>query len=145
VADYIGQKMYYTQLTDALRQYMEERFGFNAMEMTSAEIVAELRNHGDTELQELTSLFETADLVKFAKYTAGVSENDKNLLSAVAFINDTKQENVPMEERIEPTITKQQRQTMQARTWLKISIGIMIILATAIIVYVCWQLYDIRA
>jgi hypothetical protein len=93
----------------------------------------------------LTSLFETADLVKFAKYTTAISENDRNLVSAIDFINTTKQENVPTEERIEPTITKQQRHTMQARTWLKISIGIMIILATAIIVYVCWQLYDIRA
>ena len=34
-----NQKEYYTQLTDALRQYIKERFGFNAMEMTSAEIL----------------------------------------------------------------------------------------------------------
>ena len=144
VADSVGQKMYYTQLTDALRQYMEERFGFNAMEMTSAEIVAELRNYGDTELQELTSLFETADLVKFAKYTAGVSENDKNLLSAVAFINDTKQENVPMEERIEPTISEKEKQTMRMRISLKWAIVIMVTVMTALLAYLCWQLYDLR-
>jgi hypothetical protein len=125
---------------------MQDRFGFNAKEMTSAEIISHLKQEEDqSKLQELTSLFETADLVKFAKYTTAISENDRNLVSAIDFINTTKQENVPTEERIEPTITKQQRQTMQARTWLKISIGIMIILATAIIVYVCWQLYDIRA
>ena len=139
-------KAYYTALTDALRLYMQDRFGFNAKEMTSAEIISHLKQEEDqSKLQELTSLFETADLVKFAKYTTAISENDRNLVSAIDFINTTKQENVPTEERIEPTITKQQRQTMQARTWLKISIGIMIILATAIIVYVCWQLYDIRA
>ena len=126
-------KAYYTALTDA-------------KEMTSAEIISHLKQEEDqSKLQELTSLFETADLVKFAKYTTAISENDRNLVLAIDFINTTKQENVPTEERIEPTITKQQRQTMQARTWLKISIGIMIILATAIIVYVCWQLYDIRA
>ena len=74
-----------------------------------------------------------------------MTEKDRNLVSAVDFINKTKQENVPTEERIEPTITKQQRQTMHVRTSLKWVIGIMIIIATALIVYVCWQLYDIRA
>ena len=33
------QKTYYTELTDTLRQYIEERFGFNAMEMTTSEII----------------------------------------------------------------------------------------------------------
>ena len=137
-------KAYYTHLTDTLRRYMMERFGFNAMEMTSSQIVAELRNHGDTELQELTTLFETADLVKFAKYTAGVSENDRNLLSAIAFINETKQENVPTEERIEPTISEKEKQTIRMRISLKWAMGIMIIAITALLVYLCWQLYDLR-
>ena len=33
-------KQYYTELTDTLRTYMEERFGFNAMEMTSEETIS---------------------------------------------------------------------------------------------------------
>ena len=141
-----GEKAYYTQLTDAIRVYIEERFGFSAMEMTSAEIIERLRQENDDEkLQELTSLFETADLVKFAKYTVGMSENDRNLVSAIDFINTTKQENAPTFERIEPAITKQQRQTMHLRLSLKWAIGIMIILATALLVFVCCQLYDIRA
>lgn len=41
------QKTYYTQLTDALRQYINERFGFNAMEMTSSEIIERLQQNGD--------------------------------------------------------------------------------------------------
>ena len=139
-------KAYYTQLTDALRTYMQERFGFNAKEMTSAEIISRLQQEEDQDkIEELTALFQTADLVKFAKYSTGMTEKDRNLVSAVDFINKTKQENVPTEERIEPTITKQQRQTMHVRTSLKWVIGIMIIIATALIAYVCWQLYDIRA
>ncbi|MBQ9237407.1 MAG: hypothetical protein IJ183_05810 [Prevotella sp.] len=139
-------KAYYTQLTDALRTYMQERFGFNAKEMTSAEIISRLQQEEDQDkIEELTALFQTADLVKFAKYSTGMTEKDRNLVSAIDFINQTKQENVPTEERVEPTITKQQRQTMHVRTSLKWAIGIMIIAATALIVYVCWQLYDIRA
>ena len=139
-------KEYYTQLTDALRTYMQERFGFNAKEMTSAEIISRLEQEEDKDkIEELTALFQTADLVKFAKYSTGMTEKDRNLVSAIDFINQTKQENVPTEERVEPTITKQQRQTMHIRTSLKWAIAIMIIIATALIMYVCWQLYDIRA
>lgn len=138
-------KSYYTQLTDALRTYMEERFGWCAMEMTSAEIIERLKQEEDqSKIAELTNLFMTADLVKFAKYDVGMSENDRNLLSAIDFINTTKQENAPIEERIEPTVTEQERQTMRLRLSLKWAIGLMMVLSTAIVVYVCWQLYDLR-
>ena len=53
-----NQKEYYTQLTDALRQYIKERFGFNAMEMTSTEILDRLRENGDQNmLDELKELY----------------------------------------------------------------------------------------
>ena len=45
-----NQKEYYTQLTDALRQYINERFGFNAMEMTSSEIIEHLNANGNQEM-----------------------------------------------------------------------------------------------
>ena len=119
-------KVYYTQLTDTLRKYMEERFGFNAMEMTSAEIIERLKQEEDqSKINELRMLFETADLVKFAKYTVGMSENDRNLVSAIDFINTTKQENLPTEERIEPTISEQQRQTLRLRLSLKWSVVVL--------------------
>ncbi len=35
-------KGYYTELTDTIRNYIKERFGFNAMEMTSSEIIDRL-------------------------------------------------------------------------------------------------------
>ena len=34
-----NSKEYYTKLTDTLRKYIEERYGFSAMEMTSSEII----------------------------------------------------------------------------------------------------------
>ena len=137
-------KTYYTELTETLRRYMEERFGFSAMEMTSSEIIARLKQEGDDEkIQELRMLFETADLVKFAKYDVNFSENDRNLVSAVEFINTTKQDNLPTEERIEPTITEQQRQTIRMRLSLKWTMAVLVILASIIIGYVLYQVYDI--
>lgn len=84
-------KKYYTELTDALRTYMEERFGFNAMEMTSEEIIAKLSEQPDKEwIDELRTLFNMSDLVKFAKFKPLINENDMNLIAAIDFVNKTK-------------------------------------------------------
>lgn len=134
-------KLYYTQLTDTLRRYMNERFGFNAMEMTSSEIIERIRQENDQQkIDELIMLFETADLVKFAKHNTEVSENDRNLLSAVNFINTTKTNAEVTEERVQPTATEEQKQTIRARISLKWGITVLTIAATAISVYVIWQL-----
>ena len=133
-------KAYYTHLTDTLRRYMMERFGFNAMEMTSAEIISRLRQEEDQKkIDELTMLFETADLVKFAKYSVGVSENDHNLISAIDFINTTKQENAPTEERIEPTVTEKDKQTIRNRKVLKWTLFGVVLVNIALLVYVFWE------
>lgn len=86
-----SSKDYYTALTDVLREYMTERFAFNATEMTTAEIVDELLKIKDKEsIRELREILETADLVKFAKFNPPMNENDRNLLNAIDFVNDTK-------------------------------------------------------
>ena len=91
-------------------------------------------------IDELTMLFETADLVKFAKYSVGVSENDHNLISAIDFINTTKQENAPTEERIEPTVTEKDKQTIRNRRILKWSLVGIVLATVALLVYVVWEL-----
>ena len=74
-------KAYYTHLTDTLRRYMMERFGFNAMEMTSAEIISRLRQEEDQKkIDELTMLFETADLVKFARLLTSLTRQSRRML-----------------------------------------------------------------
>ena len=82
-----NSKEYYTKLTDTLRKYIEERYGFSAMEMTSSEIIEKLIVSQDQKaLDELRQLFTTADLVKFAKYSTLINENDANLVNAIDFI-----------------------------------------------------------
>jgi hypothetical protein len=85
-------KEYYTELTDIIRTYIKDRFGFNALEMTSSEIIDKLMEmKGKDNLNELKSLFQTADLVKFAKHNPLINENDANLIHAIEFINETKE------------------------------------------------------
>ena len=100
-----NSKEYYTALTDALRVYMSERFGFNAMEMTTEEIVTSLLLVKDKEsIKELREILETSDLVKFAKFNPPMNENDRNLQNAVDFVNNTKtteeEEEQPKEKKI---------------------------------------------
>lgn len=105
-------KAYYTRLTDILREYINDRFGFNATEMTSFEIMERLEESRDKEsLNELRDLLSTADMVKFAKFKPMLNENDQNLLNALEFVNDTKVE-VPEEElqpKEEETIIEEKR------------------------------------
>ncbi len=137
-------KAYYTRLTDTLRQYINERYGFSAMEMTSTEIIERLTQTGDQQsLDELRQLFTTADLVKFAKYSTLLGENDANLVSAIEFINKTKLENMPTEEVVKPELTTEQQQTKKMRKVLIAAIIITGLVAVALLVYAVWIIYDI--
>ncbi len=138
------QKAYYTKLTDTLRKYIEERFGFNAMEMTSSEIIMKLQETGDRKMiDELKELFTTADLVKFAKYSTLINENDSNLVNAIEFINTTKQENVPTEERIEPTLTEHDKRSMRSRIFIKCMLVVIFVTCLFILVYVLYQCFQL--
>lgn len=83
------EKLFYTGVTDALREYIEARYEVSAKEKTTSEIMADL---SDKKIEpryykELDELFKTADLVKFAKYVPGNEENEEVIPMAVRFVN----------------------------------------------------------
>lgn len=137
-----NSKEYYTKLTDTLRKYIEERYGFNAMEMTSSEIIERLTASQDQKsLDELRQLFTTADLVKFAKYSTLINENDANLVNAIEFINQTKLENVPVEETVKPQLSEEDQRSQKTRRVLKWLITAIALVCLALFVYVVYTLY----
>jgi hypothetical protein len=137
-------KEYYTRLTDALRKYIEERYGFNAMEMTSSEIIDQLMKKADqASLGELRQLFLTADLVKFAKYSTLINENDANLVSAVDFINKTKIEQPVNTEPVKPVLTVEQQRSKRSRLALQITLGVIFVSCVALFVYIAYCIYEI--
>ena len=88
------QKAYYSGITDALKTYIEDRFGVDAPEMTTAELFTALKGAEDlpAELrEELRGVFECADFVKFAKHVASDEENARALPTAVRFVTSTYQ------------------------------------------------------
>ena len=139
-----NQKEYYTKLTDTLRKYIEERYGFSAMEMTSSEIIERLTTADDQQsLGELRQLFMTADLVKFAKYSTMINENDANLVNAIDFINQTKLENQPTEETVKPQLSEEDQRSQKIRRVLKTVIGSVIIISVLLFCYVVYSIYQL--
>ena len=133
-------KEYYTLLTDTLRNYIRDRYGFNAMEMTSSEIIERLISENNEEaLDELREIFRTADLVKFAKYSTLINENDANLVSAIEYVNQTKIE-VDPNAKPEPEIIKEtdEKRLTQIKI-MRVAIIVLIVLSVALLVWIVWR------
>jgi hypothetical protein len=85
-------KKYHSAITDILRNYLERRFYFNAMEQTTDEILFSLNNYEVAQGSEivLMQILATADLVKFAKFQPLPDENSLSMKNAFQFIEMTK-------------------------------------------------------
>jgi hypothetical protein len=89
----LGQeKEYYTRLTDILRQYLDGRFGINAMEMSSTQILYSIKHNDETKMstEQIQQILEIADFVKFAKVRPLPDDNIKTFNSALDFVEATK-------------------------------------------------------
>lgn len=87
-----AEKEYYTDLTDILRVYLQNRFGINAMEMTTSQITEALNRNEETRLPNrlMKQILEIADFVKFAKQRPLPEDNTRSFNSAVQFVEDTR-------------------------------------------------------
>ena len=134
-------KEYYTQLTDTLRQYIKERYGFNALEMTSYEIIQKLQEVNDEDaVSELRELFQTADLVKFAKYSTLINENDRNLVSAIEYINQTKLEE-PEQKPLPEVVVVEEKRSKIAKMILIGSVVVAGMVLLSVIFYIGYRIY----
>ncbi|MBK7764522.1 MAG: hypothetical protein IPI46_14475 [Bacteroidetes bacterium] len=85
------EKIYHTQLTDAMRTYLEEQFNIDCFEKTTTEIIYQVKRNKafNNSRQALRSIFETADMVKFAKSKPSDDEHVKSLELAVEVVKET--------------------------------------------------------
>jgi len=86
------EKEYYTDLTDILRRYLYGRFGINAVEMTSRQILAALSKNKETSDKRtyFRQILDMADFVKFAKVRPLPDDNVLALDNAIRFVEETK-------------------------------------------------------
>ena len=120
------------------------------MEMTSSEIIERLEKaltddtkDAATMKAELRQLFTTADLVKFAKYSTLINENDANLVNAIDFINKTKVETPVNEQDLKPQLTAEEQRTKNSRIALKTSIAVACIASVGLLGYIVYCVYDL--
>lgn len=80
-------KEYHTELTDAVRLFIEEATGIRATELTSDETMEAVESgEWRVEISLLRNIFTTADLVKFAKSEPLPHEHDRSMGEAVKFV-----------------------------------------------------------
>jgi hypothetical protein len=93
-------KKYYTELTEILRQYLENRFRVYSLELTTAETLEALVKTGfrkNGSYNDLKAVLTGADLVKFAKYNPAASENESHFETSWNFVLVTKEEDIAAE------------------------------------------------
>lgn len=98
-------KEYYSAISDSVRLYIEGRFGIQALELTTDEIVRAFKSQVVDPLskEKLQQMLVLADFVKFAKQIPIEQEHAIALQNAFDFVNGTKREDeIVIEEDNQP-------------------------------------------
>jgi hypothetical protein len=85
-------KAFYIELSEIVRRYIEGRYFVPALELTTGELMADLKQVSlASEARDvLRNLLEMSDLVKFAKYAPANEEHERALQLAESFVETTK-------------------------------------------------------
>ena len=94
-------KIYYSELSNIVRHYIENRFSIKAPEMTTEEFLFSVRESGKISGSHKNLLKEfliLCDIVKFAKHDSSASEMGASFNAAKIFVDETKAiEKIPEE------------------------------------------------
>jgi hypothetical protein len=96
---------YFDRTSDALREYLGARYGFDGLESTTDEVLASLRtvSLGEATLPEIASLLRDCDLVKFAKFTPSDEDCMRALDAAEQLVKKT------MPKVVKPSLSEEVR------------------------------------
>ena len=83
---------FYFAVSEIIREYLGGRYGFDSLELTTDELVAELQRHAGRELVlgEIQGWLSACDLVKFAKISPSAAEARGALESAIRIVTTTR-------------------------------------------------------
>ncbi len=91
-------KQYYIELSDIVREYLENRYFVQTHEQTTDEIITALRHKNITaqNRKKMTSILQLADLVKFAKVQPLPVDNEQSMDDAFNFVLNTQHTDEPV-------------------------------------------------
>ena len=90
----------------------------------------------------MRELFQPADLVKFAKHSPLMNENDAHLINAIDFINETKEKE---EENAKPQpteITIIEKRSLRTKVLLGTGIVVLAVALVSSLIYIGLELYN---
>lgn len=129
-------KEYYSQLSNAVRRYLDEEIYDHAMESTTGELILYLKaekekgnlNLEDSTIDRLRNTLERADLAKFANTKPDVITAKEDRSNVEFVINDTKAAiPQPTEEELQQDIEYRERQERKTKV-RKIVIGLLAVI-----------------
>ena len=85
-------RLYYFEISEVLRAYVEARFGLNASDLTTEEILGRIGNiDGLSEVNEqrLCGFLEATDQVKYAAQVPSTAEIESTYEAALSFVEGT--------------------------------------------------------
>lgn len=134
--------VYYTELTDILRLYIERRYGCKATAMTTSEILVQLQPYNNVSLiDKLRKLLESIDLVKYAGISNAIEDSNKVLASAIEYVDATKETEADRKKaskaKEEPHVkrSRRRRNLLIFLNWLIALLGISLLVWATIIMY----------
>lgn len=85
-------KLFYLELSDIFRRYLEKRYGIYALERTTTEIIDEFRKQALDSKEEKTihEFLDGCDLVKFAKFIPTTEDIERDFQTAKEFVLQTR-------------------------------------------------------
>lgn len=99
-------KSYHSSLSDIVRTFIENRWGVNAMELTTDEIVEHsfVSQLSNASREQLSILLHLADMAKFAKAQPLANENEQSMRTAFEFVNVNAQVALPKTEDLKEEV-----------------------------------------
>src|SRR5690554_4032274 len=137
-------KSYYSEMTDVIREYIEEVFEIPAKESTTSELIQHLHRIIKTKkiklskdsVNDLKRVLQTADLVKFAKSEPMMSEIEKDRkVSEIVSVSIDKAIPRFSEEQSERVKLRERRfkKRQQLRTWIPIAVTALLLMVTGVV------------
>ena len=83
-------KEYHQQLTKVLKEYLENKYVFRALEMSSTEVIENLNNiiENKRHIDIIIDILHISDLIKFAKVDIEIDLNEVYLDKSIKLINE---------------------------------------------------------
>jgi hypothetical protein len=97
--DPVAVRRFHFRISEVLRAYVEGRWGLNATDLTTEEILPELSGLADlqaSEVHRLTAFLRATDHVKFAEHQPPTSEIEQTWEAALSFVEATRPRPEPL-------------------------------------------------